>query len=922
MKINKIVTGIAGFALMAFAIFIMPNLLSKHNKSSKNPIRAERDERESYNDAAKYLWSMRVNPATGRIDISEVEAARQLVDGMANESRNERMKSNSLDLQWEELGPDNIGGRTRAILIDHTNPNLMFAGSVSGGLWKSTDHAQSWYKVDDSQQNLCVSCITQAANGDIYFGTGNGFDFIAADGNSGFLGQGVWKSTDGGNTFNRLASTWTTSAQQNTWDVVNNIYADPDSANIIYAATNQGLQRSNDGGITWINPVRANMTGTQISNTAQTVKVASDRTVLCSVGGQLYISDSTGHQGEDFTFKKVTTVPASNRIEVAIAPSNPNVMYSVGITSGSTLANIYRTTNKFQTVSIIGPGGGSFDPYYDAAGGQGNYDCALAVAPDNQDKIFAVGISAWKWQLDSNWTQMNGYYATNYVHADMHTVIFNPANPSDFFIGTDGGLYETQDQGLTFAAMNRKYNVTQFYSVSSSFVQGATIVIGGTQDNGTLLIDPGYFNYPQDALQIIGGDGFCTATSYYSPNAYFGEVYYAGLGRATNGFGSGAEFFDTHVDGTAGQAGDSAGSTSSFAPFNTPFLLYENTNPNAAMDTSFFLAKNSSLWMTKGALNFDRIPKWYRVANYAFSNNGGSSGPRCMAYTNDGNTVFLGTESPNEVYRISNLSYVNNNLDTSGNNFNLTTLSTPITKTTLSLPTGTSQVPTSISVDPRNNNHVVITLGNYGSAHHVYQSFNALRVSPNPTWTDISPTTTNSSIAIDMPVYSSIIDAWDSLRIIVGTELGVFASEDGGTSWTYQDQLPRVPTFMIKQISGYSNGTAAEDIYIGTHGRGIWRSSTLTGINNTKAGNKFMVNIYPNPTQDFANIDYTMTKSSGVVLDIYSITGQKVKSLDLGTQPVGTHTYNMNLAGLSSGTYIMNATIGDDKSVTKFVITR
>ncbi len=908
MKTKKIIGGFFVLSLMAFAIAFLPALLSKINKEKTQD---EREPNESFNDAAKYLFSMRVNPSTGRIDLSEVEAARNQVEAMAGESRNERMKSGSFNFNWQELGPDNIGGRTRAILFDKANPDKMFAGSVSGGLWKSINHGQSWYPVSDTLQNLGVSCITQAQNGDIYFGTGNGFDVILGDGNSGFYGQGIWKSTDGGTTFHRLDSTWTTATQQAAFVIVNNICADPNNANRIYAATQKGLRMTNNGGLTWINPVRVNMTGVVLQSTAQTVKVASDGTVLCSVGGQLYISPN----GNDSTFTKITNVPTGYRIEVAIAPSNPNVMYAVVINGSSSLTNIYRSTDKFQTLpTIIGPGGGGFDPYVETGSNQGGYDCAIAVAPDNQDKIFAVGITAWTWTLNHNWVEMNGYQANTYIHPDMHTVVFNPNDPNDFFIGTDGGLFETKDQGLTFAAMNRKYNVTQFYACSPTFLPGSSIVIGGAQDNGSLAI-VGNGNNPQDAFAITGGDGFYTSTSYYNPNAFFAEVYYGAVGRSSNASGGGAQFYDNNIDHTAGAANDSAGHSQSFAPFCTAYLLWENTQPNSPLDTSFFIGLNSGVWMTKGALDFNKTPKWYKVALTQFPT-------RCMGVTNDGKTLFVGTENMNGgsgiVYRITGLDYVNNSLDTSNGNYNVIS-NTPIKRTQLTIAPNNGQVPTSISVDPSNNNHVVVTYGNYGSAKHVFQSHNALQAVP--TWTDITPTPSNSSFPINMPVYSSMIDRWDSTRILVGTELGVFASNNSGTTWTYQDQLPRVPTLMIKQVSQYTNGMPAEDIYIATHGRGIWKSSTLTGIPNNPSL-KIQFSIYPNPAQDVTNINFTLSKSSNVSLDIYNIQCQKVKTLNFGIMSAGAHTNSINVSELSNGTYFMNATMGEEKSTSKFVIVR
>ena len=897
MKTKKIIGGLCVLSILAFAYIAMPGLLSIKNKQT----RIEKDENESFNDAAKYLFSMRVNPETGTISQSEVDAARQQVDAMSSANSTERMKSGAFNLHWQELGPNNVGGRTRAILFDKVNPDKMFAGGVSGGLWKSLNHGQSWNLINDSLQNLCVSCICQAQNGDIYFGTGNGFDVIIGDGNSGFYGQGVWKSTDGGNSFKRLDSTWTTATQQGVWNIVNNIYADPTNPNRIYAATNKGLRMTNDGGINWVNPVRYNMTGAQINLTAQTVKVATDGTVVCCVNNNLYISPN----GNDNTFTRITSIPVQSRVEVAISPSNSNVMYAVVISGSSSLYNVYRSTDRFQTATVIGPGGGSFDPYTEATSNQGWYDCAVAVAPNNPDKVFVVGITAWMWQINHNWTQMNGYMPTNYIHPDMHTIQFCPNNPNDFFIGTDGGLFESTDQGVTFAAMNRGYNVTQFYTVSHSYVQGSPDIIGGTQDNGCLYID-GLINTNQTAHSIHGGDGFYTSTSYYNPMAFFVESQYGGMARTSNKGTSSEAFYDNHIDPNLGTGSDHMGVDANFSPFNTAFLLWENLNPNAPTDTSFFIGIQGGVWMTKKALDFSTGPKWYKVANT-------QSPARCLGVTNDGKTLFVGTEGTNYVYRVSNLDYVNNNLDTSGTNSNLTTGTSIVNYNLPGLPT--SMVPTSISVDPMHNNHVVVTYGNYTSTgvKHVMVSHNALN--PIPTWTDVTHNIPN------MPVYSSVIDRWDSARIVVGTELGVFASNDGGAIWTYQDEFPRVPTFMLKEIPVYTNGTPAADIYAGTHGRGFWGTSSLTGITNNPSY-KPQVSVYPNPTQEVANINYTITKSATVLLDIYNLQGKKVKALNLGVQSSGLHNYSVNVAELATGTYFMTTTIDGEKASTKFIIAR
>jgi photosystem II stability/assembly factor-like uncharacterized protein len=177
---------------------------------------------------------------------------------MAWQKANEMSATRTFGIQWEEMGPDNVGGRTRAILFDRNQQGVIYSGGVSGGLWKSTNSGQSWAKVNDDFESLVITSITQAANGDIYFGTGEGFYAYGLNNPTGFSafgfpGKGVWKSSDGGNTFTHLAATIPVNGNLVTeeWAYVNKLASSPTDANIIYAATNKGLRISTDAGTTW-----------------------------------------------------------------------------------------------------------------------------------------------------------------------------------------------------------------------------------------------------------------------------------------------------------------------------------------------------------------------------------------------------------------------------------------------------------------------------------------------------------------------------------------------------------------------------------------------------------------------------------------------------------------------------------------------
>ena len=297
-----------------------------------------------------YIKARRVNQYTGTINVADLVRAQAQVRELTRKS------SNAFGMVWDELGPNNVGGRTRALMIDKDDPDVLIAGSAGGGVWKSTTRGTSWSKSVTTNgelfENQVVSCITQAANGDIYFGTGEGF--ANADGEPdnayfGVSGQGIYKSTDRGNTFSRIQSTWNDAASQEAFVWVNAIAADPNDANRIYAATRKGLRMTTDGGATWTNPIEG------LDSVAQDVAVGSDGTVIASVYNIAYLSPN----GDPGTFVKKSEVKGDEnglikeadalvRLKFAFAPSDPNYVYCVaaGYKTNGQLDNIYQSKDK------------------------------------------------------------------------------------------------------------------------------------------------------------------------------------------------------------------------------------------------------------------------------------------------------------------------------------------------------------------------------------------------------------------------------------------------------------------------------------------------------------------------------------------------------------------------------------------------
>ena len=171
------------FGILLAATGVALNFLSTPEATYTSIENRSKKNKEGIDVAQDYLTDRKANKLTGKVDLQDVRKAREQVN------MHKAMRSSASVLEWEEMGPDNVGGRTRAVLIDKDNPSRIYAGSVSGGLWISESGGRAWRKYSDELANLNISCITQASNGDIYFGTGEVY-FVRygsdGDGGSGF----------------------------------------------------------------------------------------------------------------------------------------------------------------------------------------------------------------------------------------------------------------------------------------------------------------------------------------------------------------------------------------------------------------------------------------------------------------------------------------------------------------------------------------------------------------------------------------------------------------------------------------------------------------------------------------------------------------------------------------------------------------
>lgn len=585
-------------------------------EATYNPIENRGDKQDKGIDVAQsFLSDRRANKLTGKVDMSDVQRAREQV------SLHRTMRSYASVLEWEEMGPDNVGGRTRAVLIDKNNASRIYAGAVSGGLWISESGGRAWRKYSDELDNLNISCITQASNGDIYFGTGELYfaKYSDGDGSSGFVGNGIWKKEASSSDFVHLSSTDLgdiNNDEGSTWASVNELAVDPTNSSRVYAATRGGLQISDDGGQTWTDggagPIQVN---------AIDVQVASDGSYVLAVAGTLgsnkiYKSES----GDVGTFVLSHNFDASHnvmtqvgRIEVSISPSHTNIVYcAISDDNGNgVMKGVFRSEDGATTWEMIAyPAMDELNIF----ASQARYDMLLAVHPTNPDKVYAGGLDLWKWEKGMNWEKLTQWFYpyyptfTDFLHADQHTMVFNPNNPDILYVGNDGGVYRSEDGGSSFKHMNRGYNVTQFYALGFS-PYGE--VIGGTQDNGTQLvgwkaeysnsgITPGVT--PKSGMEVKGGDGGFAEISRINPDIMFVESQFSTTVHSwlqrTKDKGLSLEYSDNDkffLDAFVETYLETNG-----APFITPFSLWEEPNDLRSRDSVTFVNGTTDIGIGAG----------------------------------------------------------------------------------------------------------------------------------------------------------------------------------------------------------------------------------------------------------------------------------------------------------------------------------
>ena len=688
---------------------------------------------------------------------------------------------------WTALGPGNIGGRVRALAIDPTNTNILYCGGVAGGIWKSTDAGASWHNLEDFMANMSVSTIAIDPNdpNTLYAGTG---EFVSGSFNAIFslvYGEGIFVSHDAGASWAQLASTATVGLPKtNSFAYVQKILAvNNASQTLLYAVTKVGIAKSTDGGSSWT--WGTTPTGAAFVENISDIEVSptNKSRILAGGWGKVFLSTDAGAK-----WKVAPGIPTGEHlVELDWSTSSPTTVYaSVDIDEGT----IYKSTNS----------GASFTKISTAKhlGNQGVYGNVIWVDPTNAKTIIAGGVDLFRSVNGGvTFTQISDWrYSPPSIHPDHHIILadpgFNGTTNKKVYFGNDGGVYRVNNYKTVstvsgWTELNNTLAITQFYTVQGSSAKGK--VIGGTQDNGTLI---GSIGATETWGDTTGGDGTYVAIDATNPNiTYTATQNMARLSRCTWTLFDCKDISGTNDYGATWKAtkyvmGDIR---SEKILFIAPFIL----DPNNA---NTMLAGGASLWRTtnvKAPVTNTAGPIWAAIKPPW----GTAYGDRISAIAvakGASAQIWVGTLKGG-VWKTSNG----------------TAAASSVTWTSYdaALP---NRFVSDIVIDPTNANIVYITFGGY-SATNVWKTTDG-----GTTWA--AATGTGVTALATLPVWSFAINPTNSAWLYAGTELGVFTSEDSGATWqSVTDGPANVPVY---DLSWMGNTLLAA-----THGRGIF-STTYT----------------------------------------------------------------------------------------------
>jgi len=878
---------------------------------------------------ADYEFQMVRNPKTGKVPNEIRRKEVEFVKTLPSRKVNFLNKNSGIQvLDFQSRGPINRGGRTRALGIDvrSTSNNVtIIAAGVSGSIWKSIDDGDNWKQTSLPSQINNATCIVQdirsGHENTWYIGTGEARGNSASGGNAFYLGDGIFKSTDNGESWARIPSTIRNTPQvyNSPFNFVHALAINPITGTLFAAASNV-IMKSINSGDSWtiVRGALANSSFTSVTASANGYIYATLNSSVADKGVWKSVND--GVNWSNITPSNFPQV--YNRVIVAVAPSDPNRIYLLAHTPGTGAASPSGNGDEHRLWVSTDDGNSWIErtnnlPNADNVAGyssQGGYDMVMAVRPNDPNYIIIGGTNLYRStdgfatklvNTKTNW--IGGYALANDVtqytnhHADQHALVFAPFNSNIIYSGNDGGVQVCRDISqptIVWNQLNRGYQTSQFYSIALDHVSGDNILLGGLQDNAHYFTSSSDPNSAWKEM-IAGGDGGFTAiadnkTSYYiePQNGFLIRLRLSDLGILQNWTVAKPNHNTNYL-------------------FINPYALDPNNT-----NRMYFVA-GDSLWRNNDLTaipNYQQDPtniNWDMLSNTA-------TGDKITAVSVSkipANIVYYGS-SNGRIFKLVNAH--------TGN-------PTPIDISTgKGLPKG---YVSSIAIDQTNANNVIVVFSNYEiiSLYHTTDG--------GTSWSAVAGNLEQNSDGIGNGPscrWASILNYEGTKTYFVATSAGLFSTKilnGNATTWT-QEAPNKIGVSVCTMVR-----TRDLDglVVVATHGAGVFSADYAVNVEDNFAQPEDfkLYQNYPNPFgkaipsgNPSTTIKYSIPNivrtsqdlsSQNTILKVYNVLGQEITTLVNKQQQPGQYEVKFDASHLPSGTYIYSLTIGAFKQSKKMI---
>lgn len=849
--------------------------------------------------AALQDFLMTVDPQERRVPVERLHRAyRELMAGNAG-----RLKAAN-PLQWNIVA-SNMGGRTREVMYDPNSAtgNKVWAGAVTGGLWYNNNIVSglsTWVPVNDLWPSLSISSITYDPNNTqvFYVGTGEAFTARVIYRESSGIGAGIFKSTDGGESWQQLSSTLN-------WKFVTDIEVRNENGNsVVYAGVasgtyhgtqqsspTDGLYRSTDGGQSWFQ-VMPLIPGTTKPYAVADIEItASNRLIIGSManldgeGGATILYSDQGIAGTWTIYDDYIDIIQNdpeyyipNRVMIGSAASDANVVYAL-LDAGYINSSNGFVYTRGQHIIKSTDGGASWTAKPRPSGGDyywatiGWHALTLEVDPNNSESLYIGGLDVYKsttggnsWIQVSDWRYMYYGGGDEYVHADIHDIDFKPGSSDELLVTSDGGVFYTAEAGATdppFQEKNLGFGSLQFYTCAIHPNAGSNRYVGGLQDNGTLY-------HTGTALtinnMIDGGDGAYCFIDDNEPQYMITSYYYNQYTLFLNG-----QYYQPMNNWSSGT-------------FVSPADYDYRNNTLYANACSFGGTQANQLLRLKGIPN-------NISGNFINLNTGLNvyfSAVEWSPNSPDGTATIYAGSLNGRLFRVNNAQATPQVTEITGPDFPLGAIS-------------------SVAIGGTDDT-LLVTFSNYGVSS-VWQTYDA-----GGTWE------AKEANLPDMPVRWALYHPTSANYAMLATELGI---------WTTAN-LNEAETFWSQEIEGLANvrvdmlqiREADFTVLAATHGRGLATATwdIQTGVAGSDTDSDPDLVLFPNPTSGLLKVQSSRLNEGNVRIELLNMNGQPVMVLFDGSY--GSDEMNLDISRQTPGAYLLKLTSGQSTCTRQVILKR